>query len=90
MAGFVVTACLRPGQRPTGAEKAMICVRLLASLRRHWPQPPILGRGDSALFFVLRIAPLGSGSILLLFISIKPVAPDYDEAAISEPSRRQL
>jgi len=30
-----------------GTENAMIFVRLLASLRRHWPQPPILVRGDS-------------------------------------------
>jgi hypothetical protein len=26
----LVTACLRPGKRPTGAENAMILVRLLA------------------------------------------------------------
>jgi hypothetical protein len=30
-----------------GAENALIFVRLLASLRRHWPPPPILARGDS-------------------------------------------
>jgi hypothetical protein len=43
----LVTACLRPGKRPTGAENAMIFVRLLAYLRRHWPQTHILVRGDS-------------------------------------------
>jgi len=43
----LVTACLRPGKRPTGAENAMILVRLLAYLRRHWPQTHILVRGDS-------------------------------------------
>jgi Transposase DDE domain group 1 len=43
----LVTACLRPGKRPTGAENAMILVRLLAHLRRHWPQTHILVRGDS-------------------------------------------
>ena len=43
----LVTACLRPGKRPTGAENALSFVRLLASLRRHWPQTPILVRGDS-------------------------------------------
>jgi DDE family transposase len=43
----LVTACLRPGKRPTGAEHAMIFVRLLAYRRRHWPQTPILVRGDS-------------------------------------------
>jgi Transposase DDE domain group 1 len=43
----LVPACLRPGTRPPGRENAMILVRLLAVLRRHWPQPPILVRGDS-------------------------------------------
>jgi DDE family transposase len=43
----LVTACLRPGKRPTGAKHARIFVRLLASLRRHWPQTPLLVRGDS-------------------------------------------
>jgi hypothetical protein len=43
----LVTAYLRPGTRPTGAENAMILVRLLSSLRRHWPHTHILVRGDS-------------------------------------------
>jgi hypothetical protein len=43
----LVTACLRPGTRPPGAENAMILVRLLSYLRRHWPQTHILVRGDS-------------------------------------------
>jgi hypothetical protein len=43
----LVTACLRPGTRPTGAENAMILVRLLSYLRRHWPQTHSLVRGDS-------------------------------------------
>src|SRR5215471_594578 len=47
LSGALVTACLRPGTRPTGAENAMILVRLLAALRRHWPQTHILVRGDS-------------------------------------------
>jgi hypothetical protein len=38
----LVTAYLRPGTRPTGAENAMIWGRLLAYLRRHWPHPPLL------------------------------------------------
>jgi hypothetical protein len=46
LSGAVVTACRRPGTRPTGAEHAMIVVRLLAFLRRHWPQPHSLVRGD--------------------------------------------
>jgi hypothetical protein len=43
----LVTACLRPGTRPPGRENAMILVRLLAVLRRHWPRPPLLVRGAS-------------------------------------------
>ena len=43
----LVTASLRPGTRPTGAENAMILVRLLSYLRRHWPQTHLLVRGDS-------------------------------------------
>ena len=43
----LVTAYLRPGIRPTGAENAMIFVRLLAYLCRHWPHTHILVRGDS-------------------------------------------
>jgi hypothetical protein len=41
----LVTACLRPGKRPPGLENAMILVRLLAYLRRHWPYTHILVRG---------------------------------------------
>ena len=43
----LVTATLRPGTRPTGAENAMILVRLLSYLRRHWPHPHMLVRGES-------------------------------------------
>jgi hypothetical protein len=43
----LVTACLRPGRRPIGAENAMILVRLLSALRRHWPRTHLLVRGDS-------------------------------------------
>jgi Transposase DDE domain group 1 len=43
----LVTACLRPGTRPTGAENAMILARLLSYLRHHWPRTHILVRGDS-------------------------------------------
>jgi hypothetical protein len=43
----LVTACLRPGTRPPGRENAMILVRLLSSLRRHWPSTHLLVRGDS-------------------------------------------
>ena len=43
----MVTACLRPGKRPPGAENAMILVRLLSYLRRRWPYTHILVRGDS-------------------------------------------
>jgi Transposase DDE domain group 1 len=43
----LVTAYLRPGTRPPGAENAMIVVRLLSYLRRHWPHTHMLVRGDS-------------------------------------------
>jgi hypothetical protein len=43
----LVAACLRPGKRPPGAENAMLLVRLLSYLRRHWPYTHILVRGDS-------------------------------------------
>jgi hypothetical protein len=43
----LVTACLRPGKRPPGAENARVLVRLLAHLRRHWPFTHLLVRGDS-------------------------------------------
>jgi hypothetical protein len=42
----LVTAVLRPGKRPTGAENAMIMKRVLRLLRQHWPQTHILMRGD--------------------------------------------
>ena len=44
--GALVTAVLRPGKRPTGAENAMIMKRVLGLLRRHWPNTHILLRGD--------------------------------------------
>src|SRR6516162_6749428 len=43
----LITAFLRPGTRPPGAENAMILVRLLSYLRSHWPHTHILVRGDS-------------------------------------------
>lgn len=43
----LVTAVLRPGNRPPGIENAMLLVRLLATLRRQWPSTHILIRGDS-------------------------------------------
>lgn len=45
--GALVTAVLRPGKRPNGAENAMIMKRVLAVLRKHWPQTHILLRGDA-------------------------------------------
>ena len=44
--GALVTAVLRPGKRPTGAENAMIMKRVLRLLRQHWPLTHILIRGD--------------------------------------------
>lgn len=47
LSGKFITAVLRPGQRPTGAENASIVKRLLKWLRQHWPETHILLRGDS-------------------------------------------
>jgi hypothetical protein len=44
--GALVTAVLRPGKRPSGAENAMIMKRVLGLLRQHWPQTHIVLRGD--------------------------------------------
>lgn len=44
--GALVTAILRPGKRPTGAENAMIMKRVLDLLRQHWPHTHIVLRGD--------------------------------------------
>jgi hypothetical protein len=44
--GALVTAVLRPGKRPTGAENAMVMKRVLGLLRQHWPHTHIVLRGD--------------------------------------------
>ena len=44
--GALVTAVLRPGKTPSGAENAMIMKRVLRLLRQHWPKTHILLRGD--------------------------------------------
>lgn len=47
LSGKLVTAVLRPGRRPTGAENAMILKRVLKRLRAAWPETHIILRGDS-------------------------------------------
>jgi hypothetical protein len=47
LSGPFITAALRPGKRPTGAENAMIVRRVLARLRAAWPQTRIILRGDA-------------------------------------------
>jgi hypothetical protein len=47
LSGKFITAVLRPGQRPTGAENAMIVRRVLERLRAAWPQTRIVLRGDA-------------------------------------------
>ena len=44
--GELVTAVLRPGKRPTGAENAMIMKRVFRLLRQYWPETHITLRGD--------------------------------------------
>ena len=46
LSGNFITAALRPGQRPTGAENAMIVRRILKRLRAAWPETHIVLRGD--------------------------------------------
>jgi hypothetical protein len=45
--GRFVTAVLRPGKRPSGAEIRGLVRRLIGSLRNHWPKVEILLRADS-------------------------------------------
>jgi hypothetical protein len=47
LSGKFITAVLRPGKRPTGAENAMILKRVVKLLRAHWPQTHLVIRGDS-------------------------------------------
>ena len=46
LSGKLVTAALRPGKRPTGAENAAIVKRVLKRLRAVWPNTHIILRGD--------------------------------------------
>ncbi|MCP5085536.1 MAG: IS1380 family transposase, partial [Rhodobacteraceae bacterium] len=46
LSGKLITAALRPGKRPSGAENASILKRVIKHLRRHWPQTHIVLRGD--------------------------------------------
>lgn len=46
LSGKFITAVLRPGKRPTGAENAMIIKRVLKRLRAAWPETHIVLRGD--------------------------------------------
>ena len=46
LSGALVTAVLRPGKRPTGAENAMILKRVLKLIRQRFPETHILVRGD--------------------------------------------
>lgn len=47
LSGKFITAALRPGQRPTGAENARIVRRVIQRLRAAWPQTRIVLRGDA-------------------------------------------
>lgn len=46
LSGQFITAALRPGTRPTGAENAAIVKRVLKRLRAVWPETRIILRGD--------------------------------------------
>lgn len=47
LSGKFITAALRPGKRPAGAENAMILKQVLKRLRAAWPETVIVLRGDS-------------------------------------------
>ena len=44
--GKFITAALRPGKTPTGAENAMIMKRVMKALRAVWPDTRFILRGD--------------------------------------------
>lgn len=46
LSGKLITAALRPGKRPTGAENAAIVKRVLKRLRAAWPNTHIILHGD--------------------------------------------
>lgn len=46
LSGKFITAVLRPGKRPKGAENAMLLKRVLKHLRTAWPETRIVLRGD--------------------------------------------
>jgi Transposase DDE domain group 1 len=46
LSGKFITAALRPGKRPTGAENAAILKRVLQRLRAAWPDTRFILRGD--------------------------------------------
>ena len=46
LSGKFITAVLRPGKRPKGAENAMLIKRVLKHLRTAWPETRIVLRGD--------------------------------------------
>lgn len=46
LSGKLITAALRPGKRPSGAENAAIVKRVLQRLRAAWPQTHMVLRGD--------------------------------------------
>ena len=86
----LVTACLRPGIRPTGAETAMIVAGLLPYLRHHWPDTHILVRGDShfaapELMHLIAQQPLTD---FVFGLSINAVLKRHAAAALAEA--RQL
>src|SRR5699024_4235561 len=46
LSGRLISAILRPGKSPTGRENAAILKRVFTGLRQHWPDTPIVVRGD--------------------------------------------
>jgi len=77
--GRLITTVLRPGKRPTGREVVAILKRVVARLRRAWPEVGILVRADSHY---------GNGGVmdfcesknLKYILGLTPYRPMYQEA----------
>jgi hypothetical protein len=87
----LVTAVLRPGTRPTGAENAMIGIRLWSYLRRHWPQTPILVRGERhfATPEVIDVVASYRGSDFVFGLAGHPILLRHAAPTMEEARQRQ-
>lgn len=101
LSGTFITAVLRPGKRPTGAENAMIMKRVLHRLRAAWPNTHVVLRGDSHFANPERMAlALADGHTNFIFglannRALSPLAKPFLDAnrqrhAVREANARRL